>query len=234
MDNSFRQACQPYFVPGESVISVDPPAVCDNSFLFTSTYFFIAFNIRDEPRAAFADDINSYRAAVYAKQLRPGLYNAFQSWGDTNLSHDELLGLAMIKDVCASIHAYGVRHLWVFNNLGGLKHLPGAFMGRFPLLVAFIRSGAGVKQLNPLVVLLAALELLLADMRAPLGDTSGRCRRFLMARFLYSENRGLLRWAAGIYLKRLQKQYGDIAGLYAIYFHGIPPFAAFTKGVKFV
>lgn len=232
---SFQDACTPWFIPEEGVITTDPPNLCDNSFLFTSTYFFISqYLLNTSTNIDFVRG-SKYKEAINKKEIRPGLFNAFQSWSDPTLSHDEILGLAIASSVIAEqMHSYGVKHGWVFNNLGGIKRILSAWIGRFPLLVCFIRDRANITQYNPLIVLWSILEFLLADINNHIIDTSGRCRRFIMATWFADNSKGLLKWAAKVYLRRLQKQYGSVGGLYRIYFHGMPPFYQYTKNIKFI
>lgn len=231
----FVEACEPYWKDGLMSVKLPWEGV-DNHMLFGSTFFWVYTRLAKDPTYLPVVAID-FAARIRERCVEPGLYNSFPSWaGKTSqISHDEILGLAVFSSVISEdICDYGRSHLWIFNNLnGGLDKLPSAWIGRFPTLVAYIYSRAGKTTWNPIWHIGVILEFLLANHFTPLGDTSGRCRRMILADHFYREGFLPLKWAARKYLERLQRQYGTVGSLYAIYFPN-HPLATYTQDLKFI
>lgn len=235
----FLYACLPYFHEEEGVMTLtNPPETTDNNFLFTATMLHIARRLDAFWfENAVAGKLNSaFTKALNRQRIEPGLFQPWKSWGDMqNLSHDEILGLATAHiDIAREVARYGKKHFWVFDNLGQPGIPMRQWMGRFPTLVHYIKSRAMTPDWNPVNYIYATLEFSLTDRTTPPGTTSGRCRRYLMAYWFYERSSGPLQWAAKKYLRRLQETYGDVAGLYQIYFGVNHPFTQFTKGISFL
>lgn len=219
---------EPYFKDGLLSLK-DPWEGNDNHILFTSTAFWILtkkFNLNFVEFGEFRDQVEELK-------LKRGLYMPFESWSERLLSHDELLGLGMInKEIASDLVYYGKRHLWIFNNRGLLKDIPIQWMGRFPTLIAYLYSRAGKIPFHPFCHMFAIGEFLFADRGTPKTTTSGKCRRFIMADHFYNHGFAPMKWAAKKYLQFLEREYGDVSGLYSVYFKEHPLTWA-TKGMRF-
>lgn len=232
--DEFVQACKPFYNFDISMMTLtDPAESTDNNYLFTGTFFFTAFRLS----GASPDLTRMLTASYFSLEFNRaefGLYHPFKSWSAPNLSHDEILGLCILYPPLArDIFWWGCLHFWVFDNIKQALFKPSQWIGRFPTLVYFIKSRAEVWEWNPFNYLYACLEFLMIDRASPIGETSGKCRRFLMAHYFFQEKKGLIRYAASKYLDRLTYRYGTVGGLYSIYFGPTHPFTLHTLEMPF-
>lgn len=238
----FMEDCEPYFHPVENVMTLtNPPVLTDNNFLFTATCFFIAERFMKLPSNYIIQPLarrkSLFLETLKKRRIRPGLFNPYLSWDrDQNLSHDEILGLAAFsEEIACELMDYAMPRAWVFNNLGTLGAVPAQWMGRFPSLIAFLKSRGHVARILPLAETLTIAEFLLADRKKDPGQTSGACRRFIIADHFATHDHGPVGAAARSYLRFLTDRYGDVSGLYSIYFNQPNhPFAKHTNGMSFL
>lgn len=229
----FVEASRPYWKDG--IISLKLPyESTDNAYLFGSTWHFILGKLYTGKIPFVSVHQELLLDVLFKNRIERGLYHPMESWDERTLSHDELLGIVLLHEALAEdVVSYGRRHLWVFNNRGIRRDIPSQWMGRFPTKIAYFYSRARVMPFHPFNHLFAACEFLFADRDSPYGETSGKCMRYLMADFFYQQGNFLMKWAADVYLRRLQKQYGTVGKLYDIYFPG-HPLAIYTQDLKFI
>ena len=243
-DNEIIESFRPYFKDGLLSLT-DPWERNDNHILFTTT----AITVMDRLGLTNYPQVTAWKYGFYKRvvnqEVEPGLYQPFPSWdvnkeGKGSVSHDETLALAAWdRTIAEDLVRYGRSHLWVFNNRKLLSDIPKQLIIRFPTLIAYLYSRAGITPLIPFWHLYAIAEFLIAD-RSDVhligtkdDPTSGKCRRFIMADHFYREGNVVMRWAAKKYLDFLTKYYYDVSGLYAVYFKN-HPLTWVTKGMKFI
>lgn len=212
----------------------------DNQFLFSATYYEMVRRLGGED-PAFAE----FELFVNAQQNpgRPGLYTPPPSWDVPVISHDENVGLCVADPVLASdIAHYGIWHGWVFNNLdfawtkANLVLIAGQWQARFGWTVPFMRIAGGLPSGTILTWLFNnltfALELYIATRSEP-GETSGRCMLYLISRTVLTKGSLPMKLAMSWFLADCEKTYGDLNGLYKIYFGPVHPMALAAVGMPF-
>lgn len=229
--NAFEYGKQYIDSKGFMTLTLDKTPT-DNPYLFTATWL---YHLKDTGHSFERLRMRmKFDAAIRRSMTVYGLPNPQPSWDTPTISHDEILGCCLVSHFAPfAMWNYGKWRLFVYNNRKKIKDIPGQCMLRFPTKLAFMSDNRFGDVTYTPFHLFAITELLLSNRKTPLWETSGRCMRYLMADYWYKQN-GFMGWAAKVYLKRLESQYGSVDKLYEIYFGADHPITMLTKGKKFL
>lgn len=152
------------------------------------------------------------------------------SWSRPGLSHDDINALLCHGEEYANYLYHGAK-FWSFNSEGTWKNFISSLYWRMGYLVPAIRAAAE-KRVPWFEQKWYAWDIKKAS-EAPIGDTSTRCLYVLQSMYL-DKFPPIMQKAMKEFLLKCNEQYGDISGLYKIYFWENHPFTIYTKGIKFV
>lgn len=215
----------------------------DNPFIGNATDLFIRNHILRSNTSV--ENAEKYRDA-YMRSLSflthrrtlssTWLPSTAPTWSSPGQSHDDINALLCHGHEYASyLYNGGRQRLWIFNSEGTLK---GWFKGTYlrmgylvPAIIAATKEGNGYKKVPWLLQKWYAWDLKQVS-KLPVGETSTRCLILLQSQYA-NIFPPIMKDAMLKFLAVSQEQYGDVSGLYKIYFGEEHPFAKYTKGLKF-
>lgn len=230
----FIQAMAPYKNPqGFVTLKPNQDQPDDNAHLFSATYLAVLANCFGWIDHGF--EISYWLFASNCRTL-PGLFDRSPTNISRLISHDEQIGICSASIMYAvEIVKRGIRSKWFwknwfYDNVDGTRQL-STWHYRFGIAVPYYKH-MGVGKLGPNIIdqLCWSLNTVIASFQ-PKGDTSGRCLIYLMS-INVRHGRWLMRQACKFFLWKLWRDYGDLSGLYTIYYGSDHPLSQHTKGIR--
>lgn len=200
----------------------------DNTLLFTATYHALveALDLHD-PYTKL--NFNSW---IEGCRVEPGLFHRRPNFPERLISHDEQIGLCSYStDLAKEIVDYGKRKWWSFNNQNPGKFTLRSWHGKMLHPITYYKFRAnGDSGLNLLDKLLWTGVAIYSALQEK-GDTNGRCQLWLQSRHLRHSKSWIIKLGNWFFLRDIKKRYGDISGVYEIYYKSHHPFTKHTKGL---
>lgn len=225
---TYLEAIAPYRDAYGLVTPTKPANLTDNQFLFHATHISIMRRLRLSPVSYEVEIFTEYYLdRLAASQGCVPLPQ--KSWSHPNLSHDDVNGIA-------SVLPFTMRPLfWSFNATGSFLDYFRGWYGRCLYLVPFIKVMNG-KTPTWLEQQLYRFHCWRVS-RLPWGNAGAKCLLALQA-VHQDQFPPVMKKAMRDFCSAMNTMYGDLGGLYAVYFspedpqNPTHPFAVFTKGVK--
>lgn len=238
MAHPFIEALAPYRLPSGIVGMHDDNGKLgpgDNPYLRTSTAIFLCRKM-----GIPCDDLVASLDTYFRKNL--ALSTSWipapeTEWSDNKggLSHDEVNGIMCSSEFQAKyLHGYARDNNWVFRQEGTRKELLRAWYWRMMYLVPALRAIADepVPALEQQLYRMKLWQTTRARYQEPGIDTSGRCLILLHSQWVHKFPT-VMQQGMDRFLRKTAEQFGDIGGLYRVYYGANHPFTVFASGIPF-
>lgn len=226
----FEASLAPYTVNGVPTLTNNPPAITDNPFLMLATAVFVKKKLGHDP---YIQEAVSALGEFYVKC--GGSYKKVplppKSWGHPNISHDEVNAIYCVEPW----PIYHAQFCWIYNATGNFFDYFRGWYYRFGYLVAFAKVMTDRKPnwLDEWRYCRELKRISELPWQEPEINTSSRCLVLLQSQWLGKFTPNMQKAMIGFLLK-CEEQFGDVGGLYKVYFGESHPFTYYTKGIKFL
>lgn len=218
---SFNEEIKAYTEPcgGVGLERNPPDGSTDNMLLFSATAIELAKALKEPARQA------QFELLAMRCEASPGCFRRKVDRSSEITNWDDHVGASCASPFLAKrVLGHGRRNYWLWGE---------EFLARIVDFVPAIKAAAD-EPLSLIDQVLACIGLI-ANLFEEREETSGKCLLYLKCR-VYDRHRGkyrLLDACVKLWRWRMTRLYGDLAGLYLIYFKAHHPLTWHARGLPF-